>query len=96
VKFKRRSKRYTTRWDEWPLVGRIYLLEESLLRASNIMKVIASEAKQSRSFDTYRLPRRPDTSGLLAMTKNRFFREKAILLEALNKISIIYEVWDRV
>ncbi|MFH1370178.1 MAG: hypothetical protein ABII09_02665 [Planctomycetota bacterium] len=62
-------------------------------RAFNRMKVIASdlssvaiakeEAKQSQAFDTYRLPRRPDTrsvatspfrkSGLLAMTKNRFF-----------------------
>jgi hypothetical protein len=56
------------------------------------MKVIASEArfasearraKQSRPFYTDRLPRRPDKSGLLAMTKTRFFREKAILLDAL-------------
>jgi hypothetical protein len=46
------------------------------------MKVIASEAKQSRLFDIDRLPRRPDESGLLAMTKTRFFREKAILLDA--------------
>jgi len=46
------------------------------------MKVIASEAKQSRPLDTHRLPRRPDTSGLLAMTKDQFFREKTILLEA--------------
>jgi hypothetical protein len=48
------------------------------------MKVIASEAKQSRPFDMHRLPRRPDTSGLLAMIKDQFFREKTILLEALS------------
>jgi hypothetical protein len=38
------------------------------LNVINAIDVIASEAKQSQSSDN-RLPRRPDKSGLLAMTK---------------------------
>ena len=46
-------------------------LEQKLaekLKVFNAADVIASEAKQSQSFDTNRLPRRPDEPGLLAMT----------------------------
>jgi hypothetical protein len=40
-------------------------LEQKL---ADLLKVIASEAKQSQSLDVKRLPRCPDKSGLLAMT----------------------------
>ena len=46
-------------------------LEQQLagkLKVFSIPDVIASEAKQSQSLDINRLPRRPDESGLLAMT----------------------------
>jgi hypothetical protein len=46
-------------------------LEQQLaekLKVFNTADVIASEAKQSQSPDANRLPRRPDESGLLAMT----------------------------
>jgi hypothetical protein len=46
-------------------------LEQQLaekLKVFNADDVISSEAKQSQSLDTNRLPRRPDESGLLAMT----------------------------
>ena len=43
-----------------------------VIKASEKTQVIASEAKQSQTLDNERLPRRPDTSGLLAMTsKNK-------------------------
>jgi hypothetical protein len=43
-----------------------------VMKASEKTQVIASEAKQSQTLDNERLPRRPDTSGLLAMTsKNK-------------------------
>ncbi len=49
--------------------------------------VIASAAKQSQTLDIERLPRRPDESGLLAMTKKRRpIDSENVLLEAIRKV----------
>jgi hypothetical protein len=63
------------------------------LRTPNKTEVIASEAKQSQTIESKRLLRRPDNSGLLAMTRNTW-----VLLDALSLISpvliaLIVSIW---
>jgi hypothetical protein len=55
-------------------------------KANDKINVIASEAKQSQPYEVKRLLRRPDKSGLLAMTKYKLFRNSDdFLSEALNR-----------